>query len=200
MDSNGPQHEAMFGRIYQSFKEGRWTDLTITCRGQKFECHKAVVCSQVKFFDAACRNGLKESETSTIDLPEDDPKLVKFMLHFLYGQIDGFKVADPDEDLTGYECLKASFGLIMLADKYDIPDLKAYGESCFHRILDVSSDYLPDLLGLIPCMYVELKDQNRHLQHAMVHELLRHPGKMLRGEAKVQMMDLMHTIPEFRQQ
>lgn len=126
---------------------------------------------------------------------------MKTMLHLLYGQTDGFTLADTDGDLpSGYECLKPSFGLITLADKYDIPDLKAYGESWFHLLLHVFSNSLPELLALVPYVYAEFKDQHRHLHHAMVHELLKYPDKILAEDSRSKMMDLMHSIPEFRQE
>ncbi|KAL8630069.1 hypothetical protein Q9189_004205 [Teloschistes chrysophthalmus] len=126
-----------------SFKQARWTDLTITCRGQKFKCHKAVVCSQVKFFDAACSNGFKTYRKTTL-------KLIKFMLHFLYGRPEGSTPADPEDPLSAYDDLKESVGLLKLADKYDIPALKVPARLLTQEEFHEITVQMMDLMHSIP--------------------------------------------------
>ncbi|KAL9592454.1 MAG: hypothetical protein Q9179_006704, partial [Wetmoreana sp. 5 TL-2023] len=45
-----------------------------------------VLCTQSKFFEAACFNGFKESTASRIDLSENDPCYITLMIDFLYTQ------------------------------------------------------------------------------------------------------------------
>ncbi|KAF2822946.1 hypothetical protein CC86DRAFT_409720 [Ophiobolus disseminans] len=48
------------------------------------ECiHFSFVCSQCNFFDAASRFG-KEAEEGKIDLADDEPEIVKYMIQYLY--------------------------------------------------------------------------------------------------------------------
>lgn len=124
------------------------------------------------------------------------------MLQFLYSQTKGltFTPADPDRDQpSSYDCLKASFGVLTVADKYGIPALKAHAEDWFRRLLDIFSNDPPELLAFVPFIYAEFKDQHCHLRYAMVHQFLIYPGRILQEETRVQMMDLMHSIPEFRE-
>ncbi|KAL8664512.1 MAG: hypothetical protein Q9168_007891 [Polycauliona sp. 1 TL-2023] len=66
------------------YDSGTFTDLTIVCGKEEFRCHKVVVCSQSEFFRAACGGGFKETTTSTINFPDDNPALIKIMLDFMY--------------------------------------------------------------------------------------------------------------------
>lgn len=43
------------------YDSGQFTDLTITCGSEEFQCHKIVLCSQSKFFKAACTSGFNVS-------------------------------------------------------------------------------------------------------------------------------------------
>ncbi|KAI4088817.1 MAG: hypothetical protein LQ344_005794 [Seirophora lacunosa] len=63
---------------------GRYSDLTITCRGRAFYVHRVFLCSASKFFSAACDGGFKEAQDSQIDLSDDDPKTLGRLLQYLY--------------------------------------------------------------------------------------------------------------------
>lgn len=78
----------------------RYSDLVITCGAETFNVHKLVVCSRVDFFDRAVNFGgqlsgvlrlrfvlvdtYKETTTGKIDLPDDEPAIVKLVLQYLY--------------------------------------------------------------------------------------------------------------------
>lgn len=38
---------------------GKYSDLTISCEGTDFKVHRAVICSQSAFFDAAVNSGFR---------------------------------------------------------------------------------------------------------------------------------------------
>ncbi|KAK7432412.1 Kelch-like protein 10 [Neonectria magnoliae] len=62
----------------------KFSDMTILCRGHEFKAHRAIVCTQSSFFDGAFSTSFKEAASKTIELPEDDPEVVKRFLEFLY--------------------------------------------------------------------------------------------------------------------
>ena len=43
--------------------------------------HRAIICSRSGFFDGACSNPFRESQTGLIDLSEDDPEAVDHMVN-----------------------------------------------------------------------------------------------------------------------
>ncbi|KAL4902206.1 hypothetical protein BDW74DRAFT_181056 [Aspergillus multicolor] len=74
--------------LRESMKEllenGRFSDMTITCQGHSFKVHRAIVCSQSRFFLAAMEDDFKKSKTQAVELPEDDLVTVARMISFLY--------------------------------------------------------------------------------------------------------------------
>lgn len=66
------------------FECGKYSDLTIVCGTKRYSVHRALVCSRSEFFEGACRNPFRESETGVIDLTEDDPEAVEYMISYFY--------------------------------------------------------------------------------------------------------------------
>ncbi|KAH7091580.1 hypothetical protein FB567DRAFT_436686, partial [Paraphoma chrysanthemicola] len=70
---------------------GEYSDLVITCGSDRYNVHKAIVCPQSGFFQRAEKFpvGKKESAEGEIQLPQDDPVVVKLLIAFLYdGEYD----------------------------------------------------------------------------------------------------------------
>ncbi|KAI9828218.1 MAG: hypothetical protein M1819_006808 [Sarea resinae] len=63
---------------------GKYSDLTIYCRGSIFKAHRAIICSQSTFFDLACQGKFKEAATGEIELPDDDPVLIEKLVGYFY--------------------------------------------------------------------------------------------------------------------
>ncbi|KAF2867320.1 hypothetical protein BDV95DRAFT_610733 [Massariosphaeria phaeospora] len=64
---------------------GEYSDLVITCGDDKYNVHKAIVCPRSGSFAAAVRFTVgREAEDNKIDLPENDPAVVKLLVQFLY--------------------------------------------------------------------------------------------------------------------
>lgn len=45
--------------IGKLFLNGKYSDLIIRCQGTDFRVHRAIVCPQCPFFDAACSGGFR---------------------------------------------------------------------------------------------------------------------------------------------
>ncbi|KAI2486474.1 BTB domain containing protein [Pyrenophora tritici-repentis] len=82
-------------------ESGAYSDFVITCGADTHKVHKAIVCTQVDFFAHALEFGGKESTLRKVDLPRDDPEVVKQMIQYLYkGEYDPVL---PDTESTKTE-------------------------------------------------------------------------------------------------
>ncbi|RSL71874.1 hypothetical protein CEP54_001185 [Fusarium duplospermum] len=80
----------------------KFSDMTIRCGGRDFKAHRAIVCTQSKFFDRALSSNFKvschtweagallmtsplqEAASRIVELPDDDPDVLERFLEFLY--------------------------------------------------------------------------------------------------------------------
>ncbi|KAJ9414595.1 hypothetical protein QL093DRAFT_2107111 [Fusarium oxysporum] len=65
-------------------KTGDYSDLVISCGKDQYRVHKAIICPRSHFLKAACNGEFKEAQTGTIDLPDDDPVVLRMMIEYLY--------------------------------------------------------------------------------------------------------------------
>ncbi|KAF5709420.1 speckle-type POZ [Fusarium mundagurra] len=87
------QHFEMLGKsLFKLYETEMYSDLIITCGWDVHKVHKAIICPRSSFFTAACSGNFKEGLESRINLPDDDPTVVREMLYYLYNL-----------DLVGYE-------------------------------------------------------------------------------------------------
>ncbi|GAD98475.1 conserved hypothetical protein [Paecilomyces variotii No. 5] len=65
---------------------GEYSDMKVTCQGVIFNVHRAIVCTQSHFFASAMNSGFEESDTRTVNLPDDDPDTIGRIFAFMYLQ------------------------------------------------------------------------------------------------------------------
>ncbi|TGO15881.1 hypothetical protein BTUL_0034g00020 [Botrytis tulipae] len=59
--------------------------ITIGKEKQKFTLHKQLLCESVEYFRAAfSAGGFRESQNSSMDMPEDNPEAFELFIHWLY--------------------------------------------------------------------------------------------------------------------
>ncbi|KAL5115329.1 hypothetical protein ACEQ8H_006774 [Pleosporales sp. CAS-2024a] len=88
--------DKLAGSLKSILASGEYSDFIITCKGDVYNVHKAIVCARSGFFKRAEKfpgkisitivlsRMFKESEEGKVDLPEDNPELVKLLVHYLY--------------------------------------------------------------------------------------------------------------------
>ncbi|KAI4666975.1 uncharacterized protein J4E79_001656 [Alternaria viburni] len=122
-------------------ESGAYSDLTISCNGDTYKVHKNIVCDKIDFFTRAIRFGGKESQNDVVDLPEDDPAVVRRLIQYLYEA--EYTPLLPDVDSTGstpftnktnrpnQPLLHAK--IYEIADKYEVKGLKDLAREKFKR-------------------------------------------------------------------
>jgi hypothetical protein len=103
------------------FRSGDYSDLEVTCaEGTSFKVHKAIVCSQSKYFANACRPGgfkvceslfscwlalyqsaylglyVQESVEDCVKLESSEPEVVHALLQYLYSLEYEAPIAEPE--------------------------------------------------------------------------------------------------------
>ncbi|KAK3291910.1 BTB/POZ protein [Chaetomium fimeti] len=77
-------NDELLSSLDNLFGDKAYSDLTVTCRGDEYKVHKAIICPRSPFFASACNGPFQEARTGIIDLPDDDPQAVKLMIRYFY--------------------------------------------------------------------------------------------------------------------
>ncbi|KAJ5991369.1 hypothetical protein N7522_011576 [Penicillium canescens] len=172
--------------ILQSLLDsGKYSDLMISCEGRNFKVHRAIVCSQSSFFDAAVKGGFKEASLSQVDLPDDELATIHRVISFLYVQDYGetddldFAKAASRENIDPHAAMWNNLRVFMAADKFDISPLKSLARTRLLNWIDKNAKSLPLVLQqiwiTIPPLETELRDAiikaiSRHTQEFLTHD------------------------------
>ncbi|KAL2158847.1 hypothetical protein VTH06DRAFT_4039 [Thermothelomyces fergusii] len=169
------------------YSSGEHSDLVISCQGKEYRVHKAIVCPRSDFFSTACRSDFKEAQEGKIDLPDDDPELVRIMIYYLY-HLD-YSVSPPQKQVVSdledaqskNETLaKPTMGVLTthakvytLAEKYLIQGLKTLALQKFTSAIASSID-VDDYLEAAQEAYTSTIHDDRGLRDAIVETLYIH--------------------------
>ncbi|KAL8685151.1 MAG: hypothetical protein Q9218_007944, partial [Villophora microphyllina] len=191
-------------------EDSRFADLTVTCQDQEWKCHKIILCNQSDFFDKACSNGFKkpsqESATSVIDLPEDFPLHVGFMIQFFYhgdyGRGGGELLPGAtDSDSPNY-APKVHLAMISLGDKYAVPKLSDFAAEQFcDYLLSTGEGRLGDLEELfhfLPDIYESAAGESRIVRDFVWEQLANQAEEIMKGDKKEMLLDLLQSSHNFR--
>lgn len=136
---------SQFKTLAQSLlKDSTLADFIITCGDDTYNIHRAIVACHSEYFKALfegtyeaclslslCRTTsvppsvsltlVQESKKREIELKEDNPHAVKLMIDYFYG----FDYEDSHDTITAFSnILELNAAVYVVADKYQVPDLK----------------------------------------------------------------------------
>ncbi|KAK5726547.1 hypothetical protein LTR17_012670 [Elasticomyces elasticus] len=98
-----------------------FSDLIIKCDDRQWRAHRLIVCAQSPFFVKACAGVFKEATEGVITLKEDKPLVVDAMIKYFYTfDYDSERNNGGTNDM---HALVFDVHILLIADKYDIPDL-----------------------------------------------------------------------------
>ncbi|KAG9186237.1 hypothetical protein G6011_02793 [Alternaria panax] len=99
-----------------------YSDLVITCGGEIFKVHKVIICERAEFFARAVRFSGKETGSGTIDLPEDEPSIIKLLIHYLY--FGEYEPRLPEDDDRKGLCDVVSKTISENMELVEVPEVK----------------------------------------------------------------------------
>ncbi|PYH79082.1 hypothetical protein BO82DRAFT_147020 [Aspergillus uvarum CBS 121591] len=171
-------------------KSGRYSDLTISCEGRQFAVHRAIVCCQSSFFDAAVKPGFKEAASSHIDLLDDEFATIQRVVDFLYIRDyddTGFpdiedKTSVSDDNKDSQAVLWNNLDVFMAADKFDIAPLKQLARTRLLNWINKNANRLPFIVREI---WVTLPPLETELRDAIVKAISCHAEEFLNNDESV---------------
>ncbi|CAN9212009.1 unnamed protein product [Alternaria alternata] len=120
-------------------KSGAYSDLTIACGSDTYKVHKVIICGRADFFARTLNFGGKESESGIVDLPEDEPTIVKLLIQYLYEGEYEPSLPDGETSLalssTGAQIRtsRPKHDLDELPYSYEFPhSCNGFGDDCDH--------------------------------------------------------------------
>ena len=106
---------------------GLLSDFVITCGGESFKCHKAILAARSKYFESMFRSDMAESSQSSIMMNDISAKAFTLLLEFIYtGSLS------DSSDLKSTE-------LLTLADRFLFDDLKLACEAAISKTVGLSN-------------------------------------------------------------
>lgn len=109
------------------YNEPEYSDVTIQFSGRTVHCHKLVLCTKSDYFKKLCGPGshFAEGNTKVIELKEDDPDAVEYLLRYLYS---GQSRTEQDNNW------QLQLEVAKTAQKYLILDLAAIAKKKFVEV------------------------------------------------------------------
>ncbi|KHN98477.1 BTB/POZ fold protein [Metarhizium album ARSEF 1941] len=105
------------------FNTGTLCDVTIVCDGQEFKVHGVILSAHSRYFAAELTGNWRESFERKIEIKDFDATVVEAMLRFMYF----FDYSNIYSTSTMIYYVQ----VYQIADKYDIPALKAHAKEKF---------------------------------------------------------------------
>lgn len=103
---------AVLQGIAKARTDSRFTDFTINTRDCSFDVHRLIISLHSSVLAKACQGSFRETSRASIDLLDDDPRLVEGMVDYFYRYC--YLLYEP-RNKPHYH-----IGMAIIADKYDV--------------------------------------------------------------------------------
>merc|ERR1712098_419546 len=70
--------------LHQLYATKEYADITITCGGKIFKCHKSILASRSPVFAAMFKSNMKEMRTGRVEIKNLTPQVLECLLEYVY--------------------------------------------------------------------------------------------------------------------
>jgi speckle-type POZ protein len=127
--------QQLTAQLKELFDDMSFSDVIFKVRGSEFPAHKIILAARSEVFKAMFQHPTKEKSTNHVEIEDTEPEIFKELLRFIY-----------TGRLTAATMAKMAVGLLAVADKYLLTELKAACER--HLICFMSIENCLELLSL----------------------------------------------------
>ncbi|SCO91198.1 uncharacterized protein FRV6_15326 [Fusarium oxysporum] len=171
--------------LKEYYNKDALSDVTITCDGQEFKAHRVIISAHSKCFAKALNGDWKESSERQIDIKDFDASVVEAMLRFMY--------SFDYSNIYGTSTMVFDAQMYQIADKYDIPALKAQSKNKFD--VAVTTGWSMDDFPLaITVVYESTPPEDRGLRDLVVQTARKNIDKLLGHDG---FCELIRMTPDF---
>ncbi|KAF9776116.1 hypothetical protein IL306_005749, partial [Fusarium sp. DS 682] len=181
--------EAFLTSLKEYYNTDALSDVTVACDGQEFKAHRIILSTHSKCFAKALNGdwkvghipvvenapliGFKESSERKIDIKDFDPSVVEAMLRFIYS----FDYTNT----YGTSTMVFDAQMYQIADKYDIPALKAESKNKFD--LAVTTGWsMDDFPITVTVVYQSTPAEDRGLRDIVVETARKNIDELLKKD------------------
>ncbi|ENH71186.1 Protein roadkill [Fusarium oxysporum f. sp. cubense race 1] len=177
--------EEFLSSLKEYYNKDALSDITITCDGQEFKAHRVIISAHSKCFAKALNGDWKESSERQIDIKDFDASVVEAMLRFMY--------SFDYSNIYGTSTMVFDAQMYQIADKYDIPALKAQSKNKFD--VAVTTGWSMDDFPLaITVVYESTPPEDRGLRDLVVQTARKNIDKLLGHDG---FCELIRKTPDF---
>jgi len=116
--------------LKETFYSGKFSDVTVECRGETFACHALILKARSRVFESMLQVDMIEAKSNKVKVDDIDPKTMRELLHFLYTNAVNVEFEANDDEL----CY-----LLQAAHKYEVTPLADYCESLMEKKLSLQN-------------------------------------------------------------
>ncbi|KAI8668585.1 hypothetical protein NCS57_00670100 [Fusarium keratoplasticum] len=161
------------------------SDAVVVCNGQEFKVHRVILSAHSKYFATALNGNWKESSEKKIEIKDFDASVVEAMLRFMY--------SFDYSNIYGTSTMVYDAQVYQIADKYDVPALKACSKDKFGVAITTgwSMDDFPLAIAVV---YESTPSADRGLRDLAVETSQKNIDKLLGHDG---FCDLLRKTPDF---
>ncbi|USP81613.1 hypothetical protein yc1106_08887 [Curvularia clavata] len=176
--------------IANMFNDARYSDTTVIIRSKELHVHKAIICTQSKYFENAFKENFVEGSSGRLSFDEGSGAAHWRVFQFLY-------TGDYSDDLSHYfkddPALLKEPRVYALADMFFLKDLKTVTTAKLKKkLLNLWKD--DSFADCIREIYATTRDSDRAMRSAVVEIAKVHAKELVKKPA---FTDLIHNGGDF---